>query len=762
MKRLFIWLILIVVIIGAVIAALPSLFSSDQIWAKVNPILEQQIGRKIAVSGARKLSLYPNIALILGDVEIGSNVLPDTPLASLQELRVSVDLMSLFSGKINIQELSLVGADISLIVNQDGIANWQSSNDAAAPLPEQAGDPDDPLGALIADSVNESNAPIADASTASEFNLADLSILGFKISNSRITYEDQRAGTFELAENINVNIALTDQNAALSLNGNLTWQKQQINFSLDRFNISNYLADQPAPLAFKMNAAPLSIDLGGQLQNGEKLKFEGRVALQTNSIRQAANWLQVDLSDVNDTALNLNTELKVSGSNYQLGGLSLNAFGSQINGTLNLSLADIPNIYGKLAIDQINYAKIMPASAASESSATWSDAPLNLGILSQINSNIELSIGKLDYDGIAASDINTTLIIRKQAAKIPFKLGVFGGQISGDITAQLAGKAINLAAAIQVNDVKAGDALKSLDITDKLSATTYLSTQITSQGASMAQLMSGLNGNGQLEMRDGVIQGIAMADALAPQIANIDLSLNSPEKLAAFALDAGKNLFDQNVSGLLTDGFANGTGAEKQTKFVKATMNFTIAGGVLDNQDLEISSENIVIRGAGQVDLGGKQVNYRIIPKVIKQAAESDQTTERMTIPVLITGPWSDPSINIDYAYAIENSSTISNLRTKLIDKVTEQITEKITDKIIERITEKIGEKIGQELGDKVGEQLSEQVGEQIGNLLGLPQNNNDQAEALPEATPQAEPKSDAEKLLNVGNLLNGLFNAPK
>ena len=761
MRRLFIWLLLIVVVVGALIAALPSLFSSDEIWAKVNPILEEQIGRKIAVSGTRKLSLYPNIALVLGDVEIGSNVLPDAPLASLEELRISVDLMSLFSGKINIQELSLIGADISLIVNQDGIANWQSANDAPAPLPEQSNNPDDPLGALIADSVNETSAPTTDGGAASEFSLADLSIKDFKISNGRLTYEDQQAGTFELAENINIDITLADQNQALTLVGNATWQKQAVDFNLDGFNIANFMADETAPLNFKMQAAPLTVNLIGQLQNGEKLKFDGKLAVQANSIRQMANWLNVDLSDVNDTALTLNTELKVAGSNYQLGGLSLSAFGSQINGTLNLSLADTPNTYGKLAVDKLNYNQIIPASETTSSAATWSNSPLNLGILSQVNSNIELSIGSLDYDGIVAANVDTTLIIRKQAAKIPFKMSVFGGQIAGNVNAQLNGKAVDLAAAIQARGIKAGDALRNLDITDKLVATTYLDTQITSRGASMAQLMAGLNGQGKLEMADGVIKGIAMADALAPEIANINLSLNSPEKLAAFALEAGKNLFNQNISGLLTNGFANGTGAEKQTKFVKAAMNFTITNGVLDNQDLEINSENIVVRGAGQVDIGNKQVNYRIIPKVINRS--DGESFERMTIPALITGPWGDPSIAIDYAYAIENSSTINNMRDELIGKVTDKIAEEVTDKIIKKVTEEITEKIGEELGEQIGGELTKQVGDQIGNLLGVPQKTDDEANALPEDAPLAEePKSDAEKLLDAGNLLNNLFNAPK
>ncbi|MGL1921002.1 MAG: AsmA family protein [Hyphomicrobiales bacterium] len=767
MKRIFIWLFLIVAIIGGTIAALPLLFSSDEVWAKVNPILEQQVGRTIKVAGKRELSLYPNIALVLGDVEIGSNISDETPLASLNSLRVSVDLMSLFSGKINVNELLLDGADITLIVAPNGTANWQASDTAPAPLPEQSTNEDDPLGNLIAESVNEQAQPSSSNSIAPEFNLADLSVRNFKVTNSRLTYENYQSGSFELAEDINLNISLSNQNKSLGLDGNVTWQKQPLTFSLASFEIEKLLSGQDAALDFKLNSVPVNLDLKGLLHSDENIGFVGNLALNASSLKNLGQWLSLDIASVNDSPVQLNSNVELSGSTYQLGDLSLSIFGSQINGTLNVSTAGTPNIYGKLAIDQITYVDIVPQSAPSQNSQNWSDSAIGASFLSSLNSNISLSIGQLDYDGIVSNAVNTTVIIRKSTAKLPLQLNIFGGQISSEITAQLNGNGIAINANIQATNIKAADALQSLDITDKLSATTNLNTQISTSGASLRQLMRNLNGTGNLAMGEGVIKGIAIADALAPEIANMDLSLNSPEKLAKFALEAGKSLFNKNVSDLMSNGFGQNVGADKQTHFVKATLNFDIKNGVLNNQDLEVHSENIIIRGAGTVDIGGKTLDYRIIPKLLRQTKTG--SAERMTVPVLITGNWSDPTIAVDYAYAIEHSSTISNMRDKAINKITTEITEKITNKVVDKVKQEVVKKIGGALTEKIGDELTnqigDQVGDQIGNLLGikpkaLPEPN---ASELPEETaPAKTPKSEAEKLLDAGNLLNNLFNAPK
>lgn len=749
MRRLFIWLLTFIAILVGLILALPSLFSSDKIWAQVSPILEQQVGRKITVSGTRELSLYPNIALVLGDVEIGSNVSSDMPLANLDELRISVDLMALFSGNINIHELRLNGADIHLLIDAEGKKNWVNGYDEAAQLPEKPTNPDDPLGALIADSVNEQANNGETVGEATEFDLSTLSVKNFKITNSRFTYEDQMNDRSELIENVDVNIQLAKQNKSLSLNGSLMWQRQLIDFDLDSLNIDQLQNENTTDLNFKMNAKPISFDLNGQLRMAEQFGFDGKVAVKSPSIQQASNWLKFDLSDVNDTALDLSSDLKISGNMYQLANLKLAAFASQINGTLNFSNGAKPNVYGKLSIDQINYSKIITASETKPSSSTWSNAPLNLAILSQLNSNIGLEVASLNYDGIIASQLNTSLIIRKSKAKIPLQMNIFGGQISTDITAELNGNAARVSATIDAKNIKAGDALQSLDISDKLTATTNFNSKITSHGASLQQLMNNLSGTGTVDMADGVIKGIALADALAPEIANIDLSLNSPEKLASFALEAGKNLFAQNMTGLMSSHFGQNVGAEKQTHFVKAVMTYQIDQGVLDNQDLEVSSENIIIRGAGKINIGKKTLNYRIIPKLLRKAETG--TTERMTIPALITGPWSAPNVAIDYAYAIENSSTIQKARDKAVQKITDKITEKVTDKLVEKVKDKIGDK----LGDKVGDELTKQVGDQVGELLGIKPKNDAQPKPLPEEAP----KSDGQKLLDAGNLLNNLLN---
>ncbi len=695
MRRIIYGLVFIVFLVIGSVAALPLLLSSDKVWAEISPVLEKQTGRKISVLGDRKLTLYPNIALILGDVKIGSSI-ADSNLVTLKELRVSVNLMSLFGGNIAITELEVNNADINLILNKDGIGNWQTAQNPTN---------DDPLGALIENTLNEETAP--NSQPATEFDLKSLSIKNFKIKNSRIVYSDLQSGTEQKLENINLEINLSEKNKNLSINGNVDWQKQKINLALKDFEFANFISNQKSELNLKVKSSLISTQVNAMLSGGENFVLDGKINLNTNSIQQLTQWLNVDLSDIHDSAIGFNSNIKVTNDIIQLSNYNLTAFDAKVNGTLNVGTKDILNIYGKMNVDNLDYNRIIITN--NENSEEWSNKPIKLDILAQLNSNIELVIGTAKYKNVTANNLAAQLVIRDSKANIPFKLSAFDGTISGNVSASLGKTTNHIGAKIIAQNIKAGNALKDLDITDKLSGTTNFNSEISSSGNSTRQFINNLKGHGNVEMLNGIIEGIAIADALAPEIANIDLSLNNPEKLIEFGLQAGKNITTK-----MSSNFNNSTGDAQQTKFVKATMSYVINKGQLDNTDLQINSESIVIRGAGNVDLANKSLNYRIIPNVVRKNEQG--STERMTIPVLITGKWNNPKIEVDYAYAIDNSSTISNIRKKAVEKITNKITKKVGDKVINKVKQAVGD----ELGKVIGDELNKNITDQIGNLFGL------------------------------------------
>ncbi len=144
-------------------------------------------------------------------------------------------------------------------------------------------------------------------------------------------------------------------------------------------------------------------------------------------------------------------------------------------------------------------------------------------------------------------------------------------------------------------------------------------------GASQRAIVSNLNGNGSLAFTDGAVKGINLGAML------------------------------RNVGSAFLDASA---GTPQQTDFTEITGTFTITNGVLDNQDLQLLSPLLRVAGAGTVDMPPRTVNYRITPKLVAsgEGQGGQSGASGITIPVVVSGPWSDLSFKPDLAGALQNT----------------------------------------------------------------------------------------------------------
>jgi AsmA protein len=83
-------------------------------------------------------------------------------------------------------------------------------------------------------------------------------------------------------------------------------------------------------------------------------------------------------------------------------------------------------------------------------------------------------------------------------------------------------------------------------------------------------------------------------------------------------------------------------GTGQKTIFDAISASFAIKGGILTNDDLALQAPLISATGAGAVDLGARRLDYRLRPTLIT----GDQ--QGVSVPLLITGKWSDPAIRLD------------------------------------------------------------------------------------------------------------------
>ncbi|MGI9435695.1 MAG: AsmA family protein, partial [Geminicoccaceae bacterium] len=126
MKKFFLVLgILVVLLVGAIIAT-PFLVPTETIKNQLTAQVENATGRKFSVDGDLSLSLLPHIAVDMSDVRFANTEGSDVDdMMSLAELKVELKLLPLLSGAVEVSRFVMVEPEIYLEVDAQGRPNWE-------------------------------------------------------------------------------------------------------------------------------------------------------------------------------------------------------------------------------------------------------------------------------------------------------------------------------------------------------------------------------------------------------------------------------------------------------------------------------------------------------------------------------------------------------------------------------------------------------------------------------------------------------------
>src|SRR5690606_14094693 len=169
------------------VIVIPFLIPVDKYKEEIAAQVKSSTGRDFVIAGPLSLSLFPNIALSAEDVRFANWPASKEPqMATLKELKLSVALMPLLSGKMQIKGFTLVEPVIHLERDKNGRGNWEfdtAAKEPASPEPAESGD----IGSMI-----------------EKLQLGD-----FRISNGLVTDLDPASGPERMeVKNINLRASL--------------------------------------------------------------------------------------------------------------------------------------------------------------------------------------------------------------------------------------------------------------------------------------------------------------------------------------------------------------------------------------------------------------------------------------------------------------------------------------------------------------------------------------------------------------------------
>lgn len=267
--------ILLVLLVGAVLVA-ATLFDPNDYRGKITEAVRKQTGREL-VLGDIKLSVFPWLKVRVADLSFSNAPgFGDTPMASVKEAKVGVQLMPLLLDRqVVVSTVTLDGLKMDLARNADGKTNWDDLvKSGDEPQPAQA--PKDGGG----------------------FEVQSIDIAGVTLSDAHITYRDAQAGQAYRIENFDLETGALRPGKAADIDASLSAFDETGKRSADLAVSASVLADL---VAQKASIDALKLDLSAKAEGMEAtMKLAGDVVAD----------LETRLITVDDLGLDFKAAMK--------------------------------------------------------------------------------------------------------------------------------------------------------------------------------------------------------------------------------------------------------------------------------------------------------------------------------------------------------------------------------------------------------------------------------------------------------------------
>ena len=375
------------------------------------------------------------------------------------------------------------------------------------------------------------------------------------------------------------------------------------------------------------------IVVSGSARAAERpLKFEIKVTAPLPPIERqnVPTEFAIDAPGLLQAPVSGRAELRLNGSVVMINGLSGTLGDGTFNGWASVDIASKPLV--KLDLDFQRLTVATSARRAGGASQPWSNASIDLNGLNYIDAQAKISAAEIAIgDGrFAPAAIEATLangVLRANLAN----LGAYGGNANGDLLIDASTANPSYALRADLTGVRALPLLKSLADFDKLDARMQAKIGVRSSGSSQRAIMTNLSGTAFAVFQDGAIRGLNVAQMIR-------------------SLTAGTLSGWQENEQLTTD-------------LSQLSASFKIDKGQAVTTDLNLIGPLVKMAGAGTIDLGTKQIGFRVEPKLVITTEGQGRTGDPVGfgIPVMIEGPWDAPRIypemqgildNPDAAYA--------------------------------------------------------------------------------------------------------------
>lgn len=522
MKKLLIGLAAVVVLIVVALFALPLFIPSETVKAELISRIEEATGRDVRIDGPVSISVLPSASLSAEGIGL-AGLTGDSEAFSVDSVSFGLSLLPLISGNVEINGVTIERPRIVVAFDAAGQSNWTGP---AAPQPEP-----ESIEALI--DAEPAGPAVDESATEALAALQSLTISRVSIVDGTVVYRDVASGTEETIEKLNLDINMPDMIGAGTIEGDFAWQgaAQKIALTIGDRPAAQLLEQIPVDLTLSSDSGSLTAK-GTAL--GDPALFAGTIETSGSSLRGFAGGFGVDLPDAPAfAAFSLSGPLTVDDASVLVEAFDGEVGGIALKGGMRLIYDRArPGIGLKLATGSIDTALFeAPAGEGGDGAGSngGSDA-VDLSFLGAFDANVDFSAAEVILGGATLANLGMDVQLADSILNTTIKsVEVDGAPGSATLTVDAAAQPPVIGGTVTMNGIDLVGLMALAGVDAPVTGTAGIDAKFRTSGATVADLMAGLEASGSMSLADGTLTDLGLADMVggdpaADTIDDIDIN----------------------------------------------------------------------------------------------------------------------------------------------------------------------------------------------------------------------------------------------
>jgi AsmA protein len=697
----------LLVLLVLAVAIFAMTFDPNRYKGQIESIVKEKTGRTLKLAGNLEVALWPSLGAKVNGVTLSERA-PDQQFLALDSAHASVAVLPLLHGSVVVDGIRVSGLKANVVKNKDGTFNFsdllQPEGKTAQKPEKKAEERKDEGGQAVAFDiagihVERSAVSYRDLASGQELALSELSLDTGRIAQQADGKLSLKATVKGKAPDVDVKVdvagdykfdlpakafsvskldakvngtALGMRNLALTAKGDVAAKPDKSEYHVKGLALEASGAMPEQSFEAKVSAPQLDIAAdtakGGAISVDAKLKQAAReiqAALKLSGVEGSAKALSVpkltaDITMSGDGVPQKSVKIPVSGSvradlEKQTANAELSSKfdESTIQAKLGLTKFSPPAYAFDINVDKLNVDRYFPPQekavaqagsqkSSSEKPAPAQDTPVDLSALKGLDASGRLQVGALQAKGLKLADVKAEVKAANGRLDVaPHSARLYEGTVNGTLSAQADGR---VAVKESLTGVSIGPLLRDFAQKDVLEGKGNVALDVNAAGKTVDALKRSLAGSARVQLKDGAIKGINIAEVLRKA-----KSALSSQQARAQASEAQK------------------------TDFSEMSASFVIRNGVAHNDDLDVKAPLFRISGKGDIDIAGSKIDYvtkaAVVASAKGQGGKDLEQLAGLTVPVHLTGPLDAMKYDVDYSAVARDVA-----KSKIGEKIKERL----------------------------------------------------------------------------------------